>query len=98
MMVAIHLQRGTPIPLRERRARQDANRVAVFVVVLARIDVLELRVFLLLHIAVQSAAINYVEQLRSAANAQDGQVVPQGMAHETHLDLIFQWMSFFEIT
>src|SRR4029077_7448432 len=90
--------RGTPIPFRERRAGNDADQMPVVVVVFAVVDVLQVGLLLFLHVAVKTAAANDVEQLRSAADAEDRKIMPQGMPRQANFDLVLQGMRFFEIT
>src|SRR5579862_9940240 len=74
MMVAVHLQRGTPIPRSERRAGNDAHQMPVIVVVFSVVNVFQIGLLLFLYIDIQRAAANHVEQLRSAADAEDRKI------------------------
>ena len=93
MVVAVHhqLRAVSEIarePLVQRRAGQDAHRVAVPVVV-AVVDVLDLRGGpnqFVLQVLVQRPAAGDVENLRAAADAEVGDVALEAAAREAELD------------
>src|ERR1700761_488669 len=74
VVIASYLERGLSVPAMERGIFDQGDGVAVGIVVAgARVDVLEAGTLFFLHIAVQRAAVGDVEQLRAAADAEDGE-------------------------
>lgn len=99
MMVAIHTQPFETIPILKQRAGNDRDCVSIFVIVAGvSIDMLQSRPLFLLDVSEERPAANDVEQLRTAADAQDRHLFAKRVAHETKFDLVFQWMRFLEIT
>src|SRR5437868_9654128 len=52
VVIAIHLESGTPIPFGKRRAGNDAYQMAVLIVLFAVTDMFERRLFLFLDITI----------------------------------------------
>ncbi len=96
VMIAIHAQRFPAIPARERRARDDGNGMAVRIVIVI-IDVRAVRAFFFLHVAVQRASANHVQELRAAADAQYRDFPAQRVAQQANFDFVFERMRLFKI-
>src|SRR5579864_792420 len=61
------------------------------------INMLEGGFLFFLHIAVERAPADDVEKLRSAADSQDRELLPQGMTQEMDLYFVFQRMGFLKV-
>ena len=96
MMVTVHVQRFPAVPFLQGASGDDRNRVPVGIVV-GEIDVLQAGLLFFLHIAVQRAPADDVEQLRAAANAKNRKLLPQRVADQPDFNFVLQGMRFFEV-
>ena len=89
VMVTVHHNVFAAVPARQRGCRNDLYRVAIGIVVLI-VDVVAIGALFFLHIAVESSAARGVHQLRSAADAQDGNFALECFTQEAQLDVVFE--------
>src|SRR6267143_5863736 len=66
-------------------------------IVMFEINMLEGGFLFLLHITIERAPADDVEELRSAADSQDRKFLPQGMPQKMDLYFVFQRMSFLKV-
>ncbi len=96
MVVAVHAQTFSAVPALQRASGNDSDQMPVGVVMVV-IDMLEMRPLFLLDVAVERAAADHIEQLRSPADRQDRNMVAKRVAQDPNLNLIFERVRFFEV-
>ena len=66
-------------------------------IVIVIVNVRAVRALFLLHVTVERAAANHVQELRPAADAQNRDFAAQGVAQQSNLDFVLERMRLFEI-